>query len=203
MATADPDQLERADLERLGELHVACIDDSLPAQLGARFVGRMYGFLARSPSEDVLVERVDGRVESAIVLSDSPEDLQVRVALGTWRHFIPAAVVALLTRLAFWRFALGAVRDALSSDPGEHHAPEITFVFTNPQLQGKRLGKCLIERADARMRARGIATYFVKTIDDPENRAIAFYEREGFTRIGVREEAGRRFVEFHKTLDQR
>ena len=55
----------------------------------------------------------------------------------------------------------------------------------------------------ALLAARGVHTYYVKTLDDPGNRAIAFYEREGFERIGTRIEAGRRFVEFHKRLDQR
>ena len=55
-------------------------------------------------------------------------------------------------------------------------------------------------RVDEAMRDQGIDVYYVKTLEDPDNRAIAFYEREGFERIGIRLERGRRFVEFHRRL---
>jgi GNAT superfamily N-acetyltransferase len=195
--------LDAADLARLGALHVECIDDSLPALLGARFAARLYAFLERSSSEHVLCERVDGRVESAVVVSESPGDLQGRIARATLPHLLAAGAVALLTRWAFWQFVAGAIGDAARGSAEHDKAPEITYVFTNPQLQGKRLGKQLIARVDELLRSRGIDVYYVKTLDDPANRAIAFYEREGFERIGTREDAGRRFVEFHKRLDQR
>ena len=202
-ATSADMTLGSADLDRLGALHVQCIDDSLPALLGAGFAARLYAFLLGSESEHILCERVEGRIESAVVVSESPGDLQARIAKGTFPHLVFASLVALFTRASFWSFLVGALRDAAGGDEEPDHAPEITYVFTNPQLQGKKLGKRLIERVDSLMRERGIARYFVKTLDDPSNRAIGFYEREGFERIGVREEAGRSFIEFHKSLDQR
>ena len=190
----------RPDLVRLGELHARCIDDSLPALLGPRFAARLYAFLQSSASEHILCARVDGRVESAVVVSESPEDLQARIARATLLHLVPASLRAMLTRAAFWRFLAGALRDSLAGGTEPEHSPEITYVFTNPQLQGRKLGKGLIARVDAWMIERGIGAYYVKTLDDPTNRAVDFYQREGFERIGTRAEAGRRFVEFRKTL---
>ena len=193
-------ELDGGDLVRLGALHVECIDDSLPALLGPRFAARLYAYLIRSQSEHVLCERVDGAIESAVVVSEAPGSLQARIARATLRHLLPAALAALFTSVAFWRFLAGTFGHAAREQVEPGRAPEITYVFTNPQLQGRQLGKRLIERVDALLRSKGVDVYYVKTLDEPGNRAIAFYEREGFERIGTREEAGRRFVEFHKRL---
>ena len=133
-------------------------------------------------------------------VSEAPGSLQSRIARATLAQLLPSALAALLTRVALWRFLAATFREALRSHPEPEKAPEITYVFTNPQFRGRKLGRRLIERVDELLRARGIDVYYVKTLDDPGNRVIAFYEREGFERIGTRDEAGRRFVEFHKRL---
>ena len=196
----DDRELAAGDLARLGALHVECIDDSLPALLGPRFAARLYAYLTRSQFEHVLWERVDGAIESAVVVSEAPGSLQARIARETLLHLLPAAIAALCTSTAFWRFLAGTLVHALRQQAEPGNAPEITYVFTNPQLQGRKLGKRLIERVDALLRSKGVDVYYVKTLDEPGNRAIAFYEREGFERIGTRDEAGRRFVEFRKRL---
>lgn len=195
--------LDVGDFRRLGALHVECIDDSLPALLGRGFAARLYAFLDGSESEHVLCERIGDRVESAVVVSESPGDLQQRITRATLPHLLAAAGGALFTRWAFGRFLLGRLGASLRREAEPAKAPEITYVFTNPSLQGRQLGKRLIERVDEMLRARGVEVYYVKTLDDPANRAIAFYEREGFERIGTRKEAGRSFVEFHKRLHER
>ena len=60
-----------------------------------------------------------------------------------------------------------------------------------------------VESLEEAMRAQGIDVYYVKTLDDPANRALRFYDENGFKRIGHKEEGGRRFVEFHKALAPR
>ena len=95
---------------------------------------------------------------------------RVNVVAGQARHLVAAA-------------ERQAGRDLEVTRGGDAHgdqAPEITYVFTNPQLQGNKLGKRLVERVDGHLRAAGFGTYYVKTLDDPDNRAIGFYEREGF-----------------------
>lgn len=200
---AGESDLDADDFRRLGALHVECIDDSLPALLGPRFAARLYAFLDRSESEYVLCERVDGRVESAVVVSESPGDLQRRIARATLPQLLVAAGIALFTRWAFGRLLLGTLGESLRHESEPVKAPEITYIFTNSRLQGQQLGKRLIQRVDEMLRTRGVDVYYVKTLDDPANRAIAFYEREGFERIGRCEEAGRSFVVFHKRLGER
>jgi len=119
------------------------------------------------------------------------------------RLALAAAAVALLSRPAFWRFVWGGAADAVWGRAGPDHAPEITYIFTSPQLRGRGLGRRLIDRVDRLLGSRGVDVYYVKTLDDPANRTLSFYAREGFERIGTRDEAGRHFVEFRKRLDAR
>lgn len=200
----DPDQeLSEADVARIAALHVASIDDSLPALLGPAFTRRLYRFLERSDRELLLIERVDGRPESACVVSFAPASLHGRILRATLPVLVWRTLVGLVASTAFRRFLVHAVADALGGDGGPEKAPEITYVFTNPDLRGKRLGRRLVERTDAALAARGVQGYYVKTLDEPTNRAVRFYEENGFEHLGPRVEGGRRFVEFHKTLAPR
>jgi hypothetical protein len=131
--------LDRGDLARIADLHVASIDDSLPGLLGRAYAGRMYRFVARSERELLLVERVGGRVESACVVSEDPASLQVRLALATLPALAAAAGVALLRRTAFRSWLCHRVNEALAGG-GAEPGPEITYIFTNPDLRGRGLG---------------------------------------------------------------
>jgi len=196
----DEERLSDSDLARVAALHIESIDDSLPALLGSGFAKRMYRYLEASDSELVLVERVSGRIESVCVVSFEPHDLQPRIVRATLVALAWGAAFAIFTRPEFRRLLWNVARDAVSGSDVEAKAPEITYVFTNAQLRGQRLGRKLVERVDAALREREIDGYFVKTLDDPSNRALRFYAENGFERVGSRTEGGRRFVEFHKDL---
>lgn len=198
MLGAEP-PLGDADVARLATLHVRSIDDSVPALVGEGFARRLYAFLAASERELLLVERVDGRVEGACVVSFAPASLQGRIA----RAHPTALVRAALTKPAFRSFLWQRLRHAFAGGVEPEKAPEISYIFSAPESRSRQLGRRLIEQVDDALRGRNVARYYVKTLDDPANRAIEFYERNGFERIGVREEGGRRFVEFHKHLGAR
>ena len=191
--------LTEADLARLAALHVASIDDSLPALLGARFTRGLYRFFSASEHELLLVERVEGRIEGACVVSFAPATLERRIARATFWSLLPAAARAVLTRAEFRALLLHTLR----GPAGEEKAPEITYVFVSPVLRGRELGKRLVERVAAALSEREVSGYHVKTLDDPANRALRFYEQNGFRRIGLRKEGGRSFVEFHRQLSTR
>lgn len=197
----DPEQeLSPADVTRIAALHVESIDDSLPTLLGEGFARALYRYLERSPHEIVFVERVDAHVESVCVVSLEPGSLQRRIAQATFPLLVVGAARAVFTQRAFRTMLSSLVRDALSGEAHAEKAPEITYVFTSRNTRGKRLGKRIVERVDAALSARGCREYFVKTLDDPANRAVRFYQENGFDILGPRVEGGRTFVEFHKPL---
>lgn len=193
--------LEPNDFAHIAELHVKGIDDSLPALLGQQYAARFYSFLAASSCERLFVERVAGRVESVCVTSEAPDSLNARIVRATFPSLIPAALAALQKR-PFRRFLRGVLSE-LAQTTDASKTPEITYIFTNAQVRGTGMGKRLIERVDQRLGELGFEGYYVKTLDDPDNRALAFYDAQGFERIGTKIESGRRFVEFHKLLAKR
>lgn len=198
MQGAEP-PLDDVDVARLAALHVQSIDDSLPALVGEGFTRGLYAFLAASEHELLLVERVDGRAEGACVVSFAPASLKGRIA----RAQLTALVRAALTKPAFRGFLWHSLRHAFAGDAEPEKAPEITYIFSAPESRSRQIGRRLIERVDDALRQRDVTRYYVKTLDDPANGAIQFYERTGFERIGLREDGGRRFVEFHKRLAAR
>ena len=185
-----------ADFARLAELHVESIEDSLPALLGERFARGLYRFFSASDQEFIFIERIEERVEGACVVSLAPATLNRRIAVSTFATLLPAAMWSLLTRSDFRALLWKTLRDPV----GEEKAPEITYVFVSPVLRGRRLGQRLIEQVDTALQERGLSGYYVKTLTDPGNRAVQFYEQNGFRRIGFRQEGGRNFVEFHRQL---
>jgi GNAT superfamily N-acetyltransferase len=197
----DPEQeLSSNDVARIASLHVSSIDDSLPAMLGEAFARALYRFLERSKQELVFVERVAAEVESVCVVSFEPGSLQARIARATFPLIAWRAVLAVLTQRAFRRLLRHIALEALAGVGHADKAPEITYVFTNRDLRGKRLGQRIVERVDSVLAARGYDRYFVKTLDEPSNRAVRFYSENGFERLGSRIEGGRTFVEFCKPL---
>jgi GNAT superfamily N-acetyltransferase len=179
----EPDeQLSEEEVARIAALHVESIDDSLPALLGPAFARRLYRFLSTSDRELLLVERVAGRPESACVVSFAPGSLHGRILRATLPVLVWRSLVGLLASAAFRRFLAHAVADALRGEGSPEQAPEITYVFTNRELRGKRLGQRLVARVDRALGERGVDRYFVKTLDEPTNRALRFYEENGFER---------------------
>jgi len=197
---ASQQRLSESDIVRAALLHVESIDDSLPALLGGSVARRIYQYLASSESELVLVERIDDQVESVCVVSFDPATLQSRIARATMPALIWRAVWAVVANPLFRRMSWNFARDAVSGHTVDAKVPEITYVFTNARFRGQRLGQRLIGRVENVLRDRGIDRYFVKTLDDPSNRAIRFYDENGFDRLGSRIEGGRSFIEFQKDL---
>lgn len=191
-------RLSDQDIVRAAALHVESIDDSLPALLGCSLARRMYRYLESSESELVFVERIDDQAEAFCTVSFEPESLQGRIARATLPDLLWRAAWAVFESARFRVMLWNIARDALTRAEDTAKAPEITFIFTNTQFRGKRLGARLIERVDAELWDRGIDFYFVKTLDDPSNRAIRFYAENGFVSLGSRTKGGRRFVEFQK-----
>jgi ribosomal protein S18 acetylase RimI-like enzyme len=193
------ERLPSADLARIARLHVVSIADSIPTMLGAGYATAFFRYLARAPHEHLFVERLEGRIQSACVVSLAPDTVYRRTLRATWLRLAPAAALA-LRGAPFRRFVVRFASDLLHGAAGQPHAPEITYIFTNPELRSRGLGGRLLTRVERFLRARGVPRYFVRTIDEPSNRALGFYAKQGFQRIGRQLEGGRPFAVFEKPL---
>ena len=193
------ESLSEGDLERVADLHVASIDDSLPSLLGRSFAARFYRVVAGSKFEWLFIERLHGRIESVCLLSLEPESIYGRILRSTLPWLVFHALVAVVTKPDFRAFLRFYVADRVSRGRSQH-GPEITYVFSSTESRGQGMGRRLIERVEAWLVGRGVGAYHVKTLDEPGNRALSFYDHAGFSRLGRRWEGGRAFIAFRKTL---
>lgn len=202
MVEAD-EVLSDSDIEAIAGLHRVSIGDSIPALLGLAYLKRFYRFLVASDLEWLFVERVDGAIASVCVLSLAPETSFARSIRATLPSLALHAAAAFAASAAFRTLLVAWLREQIRGDGTPGDAPEITYVFTSASQRGRQLGRRLVARVDAFLAGRGIGFYRVKTVDTAENRAIAFYDENGFQRSGHRVEGGRSFVVFQKSLDRR
>ena len=192
--------LRESDIEVLGRLHFDTLPDSLVSVVGERYARAFYRYVASSPDEVVFLERGGpdgGPVVGACIVSMHPERLNYHLVRST--PLLPMALMAvarLMPRL--WRRArlAGSDYSAVKQPVG----PEIILIFTLPTLRSRGCGAQLLSRAETWLGNRGVTRLYVKTRDSDDNRAIGFYLRSGFQKLGFTINRGKRLVLFGKTL---
>ncbi|MDX2287722.1 MAG: GNAT family N-acetyltransferase [Hyphomicrobiaceae bacterium] len=197
MASQTP--LTQDDEARLAVLHRQALPSSIVSRLGVSYARSFYRYIVTSPHERLAVLRdAHGLIEAAAVVSDAPGNLQSRLVVRT-----PLLLFAVAR---FWHlplrqlvFGFVAPHDAPAL-PRKPELPELILVFVAPEARSRGAGARLIQACEQRLRAAGHQRYTVKTLDDPGNRALAFYAREGFSRTGVSHHLGEKFVVFEKAL---
>lgn len=185
--------LSANDLNRLVSLHMEALPTGMTTRLGAGVTGTFYRFVESRDHDFIETIRDDqsGDIIAAAMVTadkdalnkDMKRDLEflLRVGLNAWK--VP------LSHL------LG--RD---TDDGPAKSPELVYLFTDPDHRSKGLGRQMIERLDRILAGRGFAQYYVITAADPANRALAFYDREGFQRLGTGQQFGNATQLFVKNL---
>ena len=184
-ATPQPDSIGPAEWRSLAALHRECLPGSAVATLGERYAECFYRYLGESSKEQVFIHRDSrGAVDALCVVSLDPRSLNRRI----WLH------TPLLFRL-LGKEAAGrrrALASALSALPGVHRhmdgegvsrsldAPEIVLIFVRTGHRRRGLGRTLLGRGRAWLRAGGHRRCLARTLDDPRNRAADFYRATGF-----------------------
>lgn len=165
-------------IRTIASLHREALPMSSVSKLGASYTRSWYRFAAASELDEVFVARdAKGAVVGGAMLTLSPEDLSKRVALQTPMVFH----LALRPAMAF-----GIALDKLRS---EDHAskvrgvPELIAIFVDSTHQSQQVGKRLLAFIEEWLRKQGATRYAVRTEDNLNNRAIAFYLREGFQEV--------------------
>lgn len=174
----------------VAKLHRLSIQTGLTAWLGQAFCERYYEALARTPHSFVLVHVDDeggvlGFVCGATDTSKAHRDIL------KW-SLIPLAFSAIgkLIRPSVWKKIWTALRRPAQFQENEANAAELPVaelvsIGVDPAAQGKRIGTQLVDALFERFRQEGVSRCLVWTSDD-NTAAQAFYERQGFTRAGVR-----------------
>lgn len=181
----EPDPVCPADWRNLAALHRECLPGSAVAELGERYAERFHRYIGSSSKEHVFLHRdARGAIDAACVVSLDPRGLNRRL----WTH------TSLFSRL------LGnttpgrrrSLSSALSPFPRAHRyengngasllldAPEIILIFVKVGQRRRGVGRALLDRSRAWLRAGGYRSCIARTLDDPRNHAADFYRATGF-----------------------
>ena len=186
--------MEARDIGDLAQLHRSSLPDSLVSELGAAYTRSFYRYVTSSSRELVVSERGDGdRIIAGAVLSFDPHGLNRRLLLSTSLVLHLLWKLPLVLRLAF------APRNSDDGSSDVHDMPELLLIYAAGEVRSRGIGARLVERIEQALRARGVRQYQVKTVADPANRALSFYERLGFTRSHIVAKQGKRFQVFTKS----
>jgi GNAT superfamily N-acetyltransferase len=166
--------LERDDVQRLAELQRLVLPDSAISMLGSRYTRSFYRYVEWSPLEMVFVEREDGLIISACVVSMNIGSLGRRLLLHTSLLFEAAL------RPRWLVSALRARRHA-----GRLVGAELLLLFTDASHRGRGCATRLVSRAEAEIGDRGFKEYAVRTFDAPDDPALKYYLKRGFKPSGT------------------
>ena len=190
-----------AEIADLARLHAACLTDSLVTEMGPGYVRAFYRYVVDSPREFVVTSRdAAGRIVAATVISLEPATFNRRLLLHT--PLLPHLIVRLPALVGgWWRPTLPVDAGAISPLPKVPDTmPEMLLIFVAAEQRGAGRGRALVHEVDGDLRARGVPAYQARTELNLANRALRFYDENGFTRAGVSVRLGKPFQVFVRTL---
>jgi ribosomal protein S18 acetylase RimI-like enzyme len=174
----------------VARLHRESIKTGLITYLGQRFCERLYWGLANTPHSLVLVYEEDGQALGFVCGATNTSRMYRSVLT---RRFLALGLAAAgkLLRLSVLRKALISARrpkSFTSGDFAEWNLPqaELVSIGVGPAAQGKRIGTQLVDALFEHLAGLGHDRVRVWTSEENE-RAVRFYEKCGFTKLGTRQ----------------
>lgn len=166
-----------ADAPAAARLHASRITEGFLSFLGPGFLARLYRRITRTPGSFLLV--VDGDDGVIGFLAGSAD------VGGLYRSFVlrdgVAAGLAAAPRLVRgWRRVIETLRHG-GGGSGTGRGTELLAVATDPAASGRGVGSALVSAFLDRVRAAGGTEAYV-VVGADNDRAVALYERAGFTR---------------------
>ena len=167
--------------------------------MGVGYAHAFYRYVARSARELIVTGRDDtGRIIAATVVSVEPATFNRRLLLHT--PLLSRLVVHSATILADWWRAPRDTQAVQSPVRALDAMPSMLLIYTAAGTRGAGHGAALLRAVEAQLQARGVAAYQVRTELHPGNRALRFYDTNGFTRAGVAVRLGKSFQVFVRRL---
>lgn len=176
--------------------HMEVLPESVLSWLGPHVLGCFYDFIIASEHDALFIRFAPAGGLGVAVASIRPHDLNARFAA---RHPIGFGVAVLRAYASDPRMKrllnlkLAGARDAA---PAALPTAELVHIFVSGREQARGLGRLLVSDVREWLRARGHASFFVKTAAAPTNRAIGFYVRLGFAEAGAGSFKGQPYVWF-------
>lgn len=190
--------LNQKDLDDIVKIHLETLSEDLLPQLGEKFLIKFYKYINNSELEEIFFIKDQDNLLATCIISYHPNTLLRRVLKNTFIYFIYSFAINILTNKKLF---ISVFKIFFNKTIFVSQSPEIVYIFTNPIFQGKGIGKNVIEKVENALRNKKINKYYVKTLNDKENKAINFYLKNGFKKIKRFNYAGNVYLYLEKCLD--
>jgi ribosomal protein S18 acetylase RimI-like enzyme len=174
--------MQTKDIQEAAKLHKRCLPASLIGDLPEWMIEKFYKSISESVELDLVLHRIDGVVIGVAVLS--------KVGFGGSKKALP--------KLAYFSVLIKNPRDVLmsffrgSSSVSSSNNINIEFLFVDSSDRSKGVGGQLVGSLKSRY-----SQIYVSTRSNSDNRALSFYQKNGFKKVAERVVAGREFTEFY------
>ena len=165
------------DIEDIVEIHLSTLSNDLLPQLGSKYLFYFYKYLLSSDQEFIFINKINNKVIGICIVSIEPKTLLNRVLKNTFFFFFYSIFTRILYNKLLQTYILNMIN---SKNSFNHKKPEIVYILTKPEEQGKGIGKKLLHDAEKYLASLGFTELFVKTSDLDGNKAIDFYKKNHF-----------------------
>lgn len=170
------------DIREAAKLHKRCLPSSFIGDLPEWMIEKFYKSISESAELDLVLHRMNGVVTGVAVLS--------KVGFGGSKKALPKlAYVAVLVKnpldvlISLFK---GSSRFSSSNNTN------IEFLFVDSSDRSQGFGGQIVGSLKNQY-----SELYVSTRSNSENRALSFYQKNGFKKVSERVVAGREFTEFY------
>jgi len=189
-----------ADYRRICVLHVSTLPTSNLSSFSFRSLETIYKYAVMSKQEQLFLERDDsGEIIAVAFVSLAPSSFLKRLMIGSsfliWflLGFNKNVFQLVIKKL----FEPNIRKKTLLT---EYEIPELMFIFSDPNVRSQGCGRQLLKQIEGYLTKNNMSVYEVKTEKNEDNRALSFYERNGFKRERVFKRMGSVFQTFRKDI---
>lgn len=180
--------LGREHVPEVAKLHALALTGLL-TELGEAAARAFYEGCVRSGLATGFVSSGEGKVQGFVLGSARPDLLKSAVVRANPAGTVAGMLLGILRRPAAFAWLLKSFK---GPDEGRYdsRAPELTYLAVASEGRGSGIGGQLVDAFTRAMREAGLPSYEL-SVDDDNERAIAFYEARGFKSIGRYREFGK------------
>ena len=190
-------ELNIQDLRYIVDIHLAALSNDLLPQMGKKFLFHFYTYILQSSKESVYYHKENDRILGVCVVSNETRTLMIRVIKNLFIPFIKYSFINIITNRVFRKFVIKIIFSRSHFTP---LSPDIVYIFTNSNHQGKGIGTGLIKRTEYELLRNDVHKYYVKTINKPNSAALRFYKNNNFKIEQEFMYAGTQYVYLSKTI---
>ena len=158
-------------------MHSAALSKDLLPQMGKKFLYHFYVYILQSSKENLYYHKENDRIVGVCVVSSETNTLMLRVIKNLFITFIKYSFINLITNPIYRKYVINIV---FSRSHFTHLNPEIVYIFTNSNHQGKGIGTGLITSVEYELLRNDVHKYYVKTINNSYSMALRFYKNNNF-----------------------